>query len=47
VEEDVIKIHVFIGAGSKPNNDDELIRAKIIVAQTSVGSNAPSEGTLT
>lgn len=29
----VIKIHVFIRAGSKLNNDDELIRTMLIVAQ--------------
>lgn len=33
MEEVVIKIHVFIRAGSKLNNDDELIRATLIVAQ--------------
>lgn len=33
MEEVVIKIYVFIRAGSKPNNDNELIRAKFIVEQ--------------
>lgn len=33
MQEVVIKIYVFIRAGSKQNNDDELIRAKFIVEQ--------------